>query len=207
MASINVPIAGILIGLTALGALFYIGVVIAGTSSYDCPFQTPGSIGLHSLWAKIGPRLTPSLLPIAAVLQNLGEIIQCQIFRILMRLPHINIQHRFRSVLEKIQLKILRVGLHFPWTELNFRRPLLPTAQKNRQETIRWLTPKELATIERTSANDARCISWILRSITDQDALDAAIRLAGTIRWFEKGTDIDPPYGLIREPSLAVFSY
>jgi hypothetical protein len=48
-----------------------------------------------------------------------------------------------------------------------------------------------------TSANDVRCVSWILRNITDPEAFDAAIRLAGTIRWFEDGTDAEPPYDLI----------
>ena len=202
MASINTPVAGVLIGLTALGALFYIGIVIAGASSYDCPFQTPGSVALRSLRTKIGPRLTPSVLPIVTALHNLGEVIQRRISRIAMRFLHANIWHHSRSVLKKIQLRILGVGLRL--------HLLLPTTQENSdsatpQETDRWLTPKDLATIQRTSANDVRCISWILRSITDQDALDAAIRLAGTIRWFEEGTEIAPPYGLIVSTFTACF--
>ena len=56
-----------------------------------------------------------------------------------------------------------------------------------------WLKPKDLDTIRTTNANDARCVSWILRNITDPEALNAAIRLAGTIRWFEDGIDVDLP--------------
>ena len=210
MASINIPVAAILIGLTVFGALFYIGIVIAGASSYDCPFQTPGSVALRSLWTKIGPSLTSSALPIIAILNNLGEIIQCQIFRIVMCLPHVNIRHRFRSVLEKIQLRILRIELCLPWTELDFRHPFLPTAQEDSdpvtsQEIDLWLTSKDLATIQTTSANDERCISWILRSITDREALDTAIRLAGTIRWFEEETDTVPPYDSIVSVFTACF--
>ena len=202
MASINIPIAGVLIGLTVLGALFYIGIAIAGTSSYDCPFQTPGSVVLRSLWAKIGPRLAPSVLPIVTALYNLVEVIQRHISRIVMCLPQVNIGHHSHSVLERIQLRILRVGLRL--------HPLLPTIQEDLdsatpQEINRWLTPKDLATIERTSANDVRCVSWILRNITDQEALDTAIRLAGTIRWFEEGTDIEPPYDLIVSTFRACF--
>ena len=55
------------------------------------------------------------------------------------------------------------------------------------------------------SANDARCVSWILWNITDPEALDAAIRLAGTIRWFEDGIDIEPPYDLIVSAFHACF--
>ena len=45
-----------------------------------------------------------------------------------------------------------------------------------------WMTPKDLATTRRTNADDVLCVSWILRNITDPEALDAAIRLAGTIQ-------------------------
>ena len=66
--------------------------------------------------------------------------------------------------------------------------PMIPLENIQVQGSEPWLTPKDLATICRTNANDARCMSWILRNITDPEALDAAIRLAGTIRWFEDGT-------------------
>jgi hypothetical protein len=206
MASINTSIAGVLITLTALGVLFYVGIVIAGTSSYDCPFQTPASGTLRSLWAKIGPYLTPASLPIIIVLRNLGEIVQCHMFRIAIRLPHIDIRRHFRSLLERVQLGILHIGLGLPRTGLNIRRGLrhlsLPTIRGNprstdSQEVVPWLTSKDLATIQMTSANDARCVSWILWNITDPEALDAAIRLAGTIRWFEDGSDVEPPYDLV----------
>ena len=60
-----------------------------------------------------------------------------------------------------------------------------------------WMEPGDLVIICQTNANDARCVSWVLRNITDPEVLDAAIRLAGTIRWFDSGIDTDPPYGLI----------
>jgi hypothetical protein len=47
MWSINRRVAGTLIGLTGLGAAFYIGIVVAGTWSYACPFQTPLSTFLR----------------------------------------------------------------------------------------------------------------------------------------------------------------
>jgi len=48
-------------------------------------------------------------------------------------------------------------------------------------------------------------VSWILRSITDPEALDAAIRLVGTIRWFEDGTNVEPLYDLIVSTFEACF--
>jgi len=68
-----------------------------------------------------------------------------------------------------------------------------------------WMTPKDLSIIRRTNANDVRCVSWILTNITDPEALDAAIRLAGTIRWFDDGINVDPPYDLIASTFKACF--
>ena len=45
--------------------------------------------------------------------------------------------------------------------------------------------------------DNARCVSWVLKNITDPEALDAAIPLAGNIRWFEDGIDVKPPYSQI----------
>ena len=59
------------------------------------------------------------------------------------------------------------------------------------------LTPTALATLHTINAGDVRCVSWILWNITDPEALDAAIRLAGTVRWFEDGLDVEPPYDQI----------
>jgi len=41
MWAINTSVARVITSFTALGILFYVGIVAAGTSSYECPFQTP----------------------------------------------------------------------------------------------------------------------------------------------------------------------
>ncbi|KAF9653352.1 hypothetical protein BDM02DRAFT_1902019 [Thelephora ganbajun] len=94
MAVINPFVAGVLIAFTVSGVMFYVGIVIAGTSSHDCPFQTPGSSALRSLWTKISPHLFAAALPLITPLRNLGEIVQCHIFRIMIRLPHNFVFHR-----------------------------------------------------------------------------------------------------------------
>ena len=71
----------------------------------------------------------------------------------------------------------------------------IPLENVQVQEPEQWLEPDNLATILRTNAKDVRCVSWILRNITDPEALDAAVRLAGMVRWFEGG--IEPPYDTI----------
>jgi hypothetical protein len=68
-----------------------------------------------------------------------------------------------------------------------------------------WLTRKDLSRIRKTNTDDARCVSWILRNITDPEALDAAIRLAGEIRWFDDEVNVNPPYDLIVSTFEACF--
>ena len=43
---VNTSVARIIISFTVLGVLFYLGIVAAGMSSYECLFQTPALIGL-----------------------------------------------------------------------------------------------------------------------------------------------------------------
>ena len=70
MWSINAAVARTLISLTGFGVLFYIGVVIAGTSSYACPFQTPVSIFLRRLWKMARRGIAPSIFHSKRVLSQ-----------------------------------------------------------------------------------------------------------------------------------------
>ena len=47
MWSVYASVACVVISFTALGVLFYIGIVVTGAWSYECPFQTPVSAGLR----------------------------------------------------------------------------------------------------------------------------------------------------------------
>ena len=49
MWSINTSVACVVMSFTVLGTLFYIGIVVGGTSSYECPLQTPALIVLRTL--------------------------------------------------------------------------------------------------------------------------------------------------------------
>ena len=156
MWSINTSVACTLVGLTGLGVAFFIGIVIAGMSSYACPFQTPVSTALRGMHERVRPGV-------------------------------------------KRALSRVRQSRNWSFQRL-LRRPSPPTTNSlsgiEVQDTEPWLGPKELDTIHATHAGDARCVSWIIRKITDPEALEAAARLAGTIRWFD-GPDPDVPYGSI----------
>ena len=212
--TINTPVACTLIALTGLGVLFYIMVVIAGASSYDCPFQTPGSAPLRRLWTKIGPRITPIVLLVTNVLRTLGGAIQRCIYAVLLLIEarrHLlalqeRVKLRIIPILERVQLATLHIGFCLPWIGLNicpsFLNPPLPTTQQgpgppNSPETTPWFAPNKLAMIQKKNADNVQCVSWVLKDITNPESLDAAIQLAGSIRWFEDGTDVKPLYNLI----------
>ena len=191
--TINTSVACTLITLTGFGVLFYIVVVIAGASSYDCPFQTPGSALLSSSWKKFGPHLTPVILPV----WRLVSVAQLSL---------VNVHHHLLTLLERIQLGILHFGFFLPPIRLNIHFHLqnlpLPTTQEglhqsNPYETTPWFAPNELAIIQKKNTDNVRCVSWVLKDITDPETLDAAIILAGTIQWFEGGIDVKPLYDLI----------
>ena len=60
MWSINASVAYTLICFTGLGATFYTGIVVAGMSSYACPFQTPASAALRCTWRRVRPSVVSS---------------------------------------------------------------------------------------------------------------------------------------------------
>ena len=163
MWSINPSVAYTLISLTGLGVSFYVMIVIAGTSSYACPFQTPASIALRSTWKKVRPRIFSPTVHSRRVISHTRRTWDRRVWSLLRCQP----------------------------------LPTVPLTEIRVLQSEPWLKPRDLEILHRTNTNNVRCVSWILRNITDPEALDAAVRLAGLIRWFDDGTDVDPPYDMI----------
>jgi len=191
MWTINTPVACTLISLTGLGVVFYIGIVIAGMSSYACPFQTPGSIALRGPWKKIRPRIAPVLSWTHRAWEQKAQ-------------PRLDsLIHCSGRVLSRLRRMWKRRVRPLPC------RPPLPTTVSLGNASIQqpepWLTPKDLSIIRRTNTDDIICVSWILGHITDPEALDAALPLAGEIRWFNDGVNVNPPYDTIVSTFEACF--
>lgn len=51
--------------------------------------------------------------------------------------------------------------------------------------------------IQKKNSSDVWCVAWVLNKITDPDALDAALQLAGNIWWFDDGVDAEAIYNQI----------
>ena len=69
---------------------------------------------------------------------------------------------------------------------------------------VRW-SNSELVKIQKKNTDNVHCVSWVLKDITDPEALDAAVQLAGTIWWFEDGIDVKPIYDLLISTFRACF--
>ena len=113
-----------------------------------------------------------------------------------------------KKLLRTIASVFTQCGHALSWTRRVWNRSLRPSIRRQPPQPIPledvqvqrpepWLKPENLTKIRKENADDARCVSWVLRNITDREALDAAIRLAGTVQWFKDGTDVGSLYHVI----------
>jgi hypothetical protein len=175
MWSINISVASTLISFTTLGVGFYVVTVIAGASSYTSPFQSPLSTALRISWRRVRYRIVSAIVHFKRALPR-TQLRRAKAF------------FRRRSLPTTIPLE--NIGVYGSEPSISLENIEVHQLQP-------WLRPMELVIIHQMNAIDLGCVSWILRSITDPEALDAAIRFAGEIRWFDERTNADPPYHLI----------
>jgi len=263
MWSVNTSVARVVISFTVFGFLFYIVIVVAGTSSYECPFQTPVSMGLRHLrdsgtaqkWLSgLSPtnvisfiytarRNTPGLLA-SLSLPNTASLIYATWMdarqRIvsasrrahdIMRQPSSwefsvsgilsGVRRTARNIGHQVIILLLQIDRAFGNTKQRLaqeirmlrRAALLPisTRDAHHQSFVPDNGPglrvrvRNLEGIRRQNADNARCVCWVLRNITDPEAIDSAIHLAGTIRWFDGDSDHNPPFDLIVSTFEACF--
>ena len=152
-------------------------------SSYVCPFQTPASAALRGLRKKVWRGA------ISSIVHSKWALSRARLLWNRENQPFLCCQSLETISLENVQVQ----------------RSELPSALDNARQPKPWIRPKDFTIICRTDTSDAQCVSWILRNITDPEALDAAIQLTGEVRWFDGGTDVDLAYGLIVCTSKACF--
>jgi len=240
MWSVNTSVAHVIISFTILGVIFYLGIVAAGTSSYECPFQTPASIALSNLrdnettqglLRSLSPFNVISLIYTTwkntrqALVSASHHIYDATRFLLSLEIsvPHIRSGVRIAATKVGHQTVILLLQIDRAFGNAKqrlfqgirrFKRVHLlpiavedahgqtPVARDSQGLRVRvW----NVESIRRENTYNARCVSWVLRNITDPEALDSAVRLAGTIRWFDSDSDHDPPFDLIVSTFEACF--
>jgi len=260
MWSVNTSVAGVVTSFTVLGIVFYIGIVVAGTSSYECPFQTPASIGLRHLRdSETTRQLLASLSLSSAIsfvyatrrktrrlmarlsLPNPFSLVYATWMEGIISASHIvydttrhplswevslsrvvsSIYSTSTRVGHQTIILLLRLDRAFGNTKQRLaqeirmlgRAVLLPFTAKdvNHQPRLHRDGPglrvlvRNLEALRRRNTDHVRCACWVLRNITDPEAIDSDIRLAGTIRWFGCDSNHDPPYDLIVSTFEACF--
>jgi len=216
MWSINTSVAWVIISSTALGILFYIGIVAAGTHSYECPFQTPVSIGLRHLrdsttTQKLLANLYPSKVTslIYAIWEASLSPAVSKIHSAATRVGHqtiilfLQIDQAIRDAKLRLVQGIQRVRhVRLLSTTTNETHNRLPPPQ---DILGLQLGVSNLEVLQRQNVDNAHCVSWVLHNITDPEAIDSAIHLAGTIQWFDGDPNHDPPFTSIVSTFEACF--
>jgi hypothetical protein len=220
--SVNTSVARVVISFTVLGILFYLGIVIAGASSYQCPFQTPASTALRDLkesgtiqqmLASMSPFNAISL--IHATWNNTRQVVAFVSHRVydLSRYPFSR-----RNLYSRVSLRVnraFRIAKYRLAQGINsFRRAELPPVTLRdieiqppalgNDQGLR-VCVRNLEGVMKQNEDNASCVCWVLRNITDPEAIDSAIRLAGSIRWFVGDSDHKPPFDVIVSTFEACF--
>jgi len=256
MWSVNTSVARVITSFTVLGFLLYTGVVVAGTFSYECPFQTPASIALRHLRdSEKARKFLSSLSPLNAIsliytarqntpkllaslsLPNTASLIYAtwidaqrglvSAFRRAQGISRRPLSWEFsvsgiRCTATKFGHRVIVLLLQMDRAFGNakqrlaqeirsLRSPgLLPTSTGDSHHISHngpglRVRVRNLEGIQRQNADNARCVCWVLRNVTDPEAVDSAIRLAGTIRWFDRDSDHNPPFDMIVSTFEACF--
>jgi hypothetical protein len=192
---INIAIASVVLGVTSLGAAFYIFIVIAGTVSESCPYQTPAAHVFRHILRHLRTNLLPALHSIPTVISTFVSFNLSRLYHAswccnwlttwwsAMRRPW----YSMGNIINTLQFPLVlcyaslldvyclgRVMVRSPFA---FSRMLYIQLVGGHRASYRWFADiSSLRTAgpgQKTITMDLRCISWIL-----QTSLDKAVHLS-----------------------------
>ena len=201
---INTTVAWVVLGLTSLGVIFYLFIIVAGTVSVNCPYQTPHARVLQHIVRHTIPLVLSTLKQAAPVIVE--------------RSGCITVLTTYRSYLHKC----MRAGCwcflfcfcFFCWSEqdiytlpLHFVAflaclPALPIAMvydvcllilaisrafsaHAHKASVWFHGTRKWASKTKTDTADIQCISWILRASMDKVVHLLALKLLATMTTLE----------------------
>ena len=187
---IDVTVASVVLGVTSFGVIFYLSIVIVGTTSESCPYQTPAAHFFRHILRYLLPTLRSAFAAVPGAIYSrffrlLGASWCCKVLAAWfanLRRPWYSTKN-FTSILPFFLLLFPTLALDVCSLGRVIFHPLIASSKTlyyqlmgNHKTAHRWFTNfSPLPTLvldQQTITMDLQCISWIL-----QTSLDKAIRL------------------------------
>ena len=195
---VDITVASVVVGVTSLGLIFYIFIVVAGTASESCPYQTPAAHvfrhTLHYLRLNLLPalRYTPTAIS-TFVSSSLSRIDNASwlldsllTWWVAMRRPWYSMNN-----LKATLLLVLVQSVAIPHDAYYLARatvqPLVTISRMlyhqlmgKYRTAFHWFTNISLQTLssgQQAIMMDLRCISWILQTSLDKVVHVSAFKL------------------------------
>ena len=187
---INITVASVVIGVTSIGVVLYLFIVVAGTASESCPYQTPAAHIFCHILCHLRVHLLPTLrsAPAAAsaiISSNLSRLYHVSwCYRwprnwwIAMGRPWYSIKNVLYTLFYLALLPIppmhdaYVLGRLIIQSLVAFGRILYHRVVGNHRTTYRWFTDisslRTLSLAQQTITMDLWCISWILQTSLDK---------------------------------------
>ena len=192
---IDITIASVVVGVTFIGFILYLFVVVAGTTSESCPYQTPAAHVFRHILHRLRSRLRPVLRSAPVII---SVAVSSSFFRlyqaskcyprlldwwIAMKRPWYSMSNITNALLLPLLLfgalarDVHCFGRAIIRSLIAFGRSSYRQLMCSRRTTRRWFTSisslRTLGRGQQAITMDLRCISWIL-----QTSLDKAIHLS-----------------------------
>ena len=203
---VNTVVASVVIAVTSLGAIFYISIVIAGSASESCPYQTPGADIFRYIFRHLRHHLLPTLYSASAAIP---AVVSSKFSRLFEASACCHVFFRWWSVIGRpwystnniIHSIALFVALfvapihdayHLGRSILRFFVVLSRTVYHQIVGRLGRAHPWVIDTSSLPTLDldyhaimlDLRCISWILRTSLDKDLHLSALKLLTSLQQF-----------------------
>lgn len=170
---INITVASVVIGVTSFGITFYLFIVVAGTASLSCPYQTPGSRILRGLRRKVPILLRSARLAFPpSVTSAVGSAVALAFGGVVALLIQAGVRCR-RPRHPSARSRQPPIGSPLRVTLSNFFRKLAVGSHLGRAivEPLRRVCGRlpPSAPGYKSDVLDLHCISWMLRTSLDKD--------------------------------------
>jgi hypothetical protein len=172
---IDITVASVVLGMTSFGIIFYIFVVVAGTASERCPYQTPGA----NILRHVLPHILRALRSVPLVIFELSVFVSSKLSDLIQNTWCCYLSVEWWSELERPWYStgnitsslflplVMFIGLVVDAYLLGRAILWLPVAFCRMM--YRWfMDPQTHSLDQHTIALDLRCISWMLQTSLDK---------------------------------------